>query len=52
MKTASEILKNRYRRWRLTKINTGYKMTRVEDNGVSYRNLTLWEKIIYFWQTK
>ena len=33
--------------WKLTKINQGYEMTRVDSLGVSCRKLKWWEKIKY-----
>jgi len=34
--------------WKLTRIDQGYSMTRVEGDTISIRPLTFWEKIKYF----
>ena len=39
--------------WRLTKINQGYKMTRVEGQEIAERDLSLLERIRYWkWERK
>ena len=35
-------------KWRLTKINDGFEMTRIDGQAIACRKLNLLEKIIYW----
>jgi len=39
-------------KWKLSRVNQGYQMTRVEGGGIACRELTRWEKIKLYWLAK